>query len=55
MVMFDSLNSRMLGAYGCADAHTPNFDRLAKRAVTFDNCYIAVSYTHLTLPTTTWV
>lgn len=40
MVMFDSLNSRMLGAYGCADAHTPNFDRLAKRAVTFDNCYI---------------
>lgn len=40
MVMFDSLNRRMLGCYGCSTAHTPNFDRLAKRAVTFDNCYI---------------
>lgn len=40
MVMFDSLNRRMLSTYGCEDAHTPNFSRLAERAVTFDNCYI---------------
>jgi arylsulfatase A-like enzyme len=39
MVMFDSLNRRMLSSYGCVWTHTPNFDRLAKRAVTFDNCY----------------
>ena len=31
MVMFDSLNRRMLSTYGCEDAHTPNFDRLAPR------------------------
>lgn len=40
MVMFDSLNRRMLSTYGCTDCHTPNFDRLAQRAVTFDNCYV---------------
>lgn len=40
MVMFDSLNRRMLGTYGCQDVHTPNFERLAEKAVTFDNCYI---------------
>lgn len=40
MVMFDSLNRRMLSTYGCQDVKTPNFDRLAHRAVTFDNCYI---------------
>lgn len=40
MVMFDSLNRRMLSTYGCEDAHTPNFDRLARHAVTFDNCYV---------------
>lgn len=40
MVMFDSLNRRMLSTYGCRDVHTPAFDRLAQRAVTFDNCYI---------------
>lgn len=40
MVMFDSLNRRMLSAYGCENACTPNFSRLTRRAVTFDNCYI---------------
>ncbi|HXF61600.1 MAG TPA: sulfatase [Caldilineaceae bacterium] len=40
MVMFDSLNRRMLSPYGCDWTHTPNFARLAERAVTFDNCYI---------------
>ena len=39
MVMFDTLNRRMLSPYGCDWVHTPNFDRLAKRTVTFDNCY----------------
>lgn len=40
MVMFDSLNRRMMQPYGCDWVHTPNFDRLARRAVTFENAYI---------------
>jgi arylsulfatase A-like enzyme len=39
VVMFDSLNRRMLAPYGCDWAHTPNFARLAQRTATFDNCY----------------
>jgi arylsulfatase A-like enzyme len=41
MVMFDSLNRRMLPPYGCEWVHAPNFERLAERCVTFDNCYLA--------------
>lgn len=40
MLMFDSLNRHMLEPYGCNDTITPNFKRLAERAVTFDNCYV---------------
>jgi len=40
MVMFDSLNRRMLQPYGCDWVHTPNFERLAERTVTFDNSYV---------------
>jgi len=40
MVMFDSLNRRMLEPYGCDWVQTPNFSRLAERAVTFDNSYV---------------
>lgn len=40
MVMFDSLNRRMLQPYGCDWVHTPNFQRLAQRAVTFGNSYV---------------
>lgn len=39
-VMFDSLNRRMLGAYGCDWVKTPNFDRLAQRSVVFDHMYV---------------
>ncbi|MFF5976980.1 sulfatase [Streptomyces sp. NPDC012769] len=39
MVMFDSLNRRMLPPYGSDWTHAPNFARLAQRAVTFDNAY----------------
>ncbi|MEL6961663.1 MAG: sulfatase [Pseudomonadota bacterium] len=39
-VMFDSLNRRALGPYGGKTVPTPNFDRLAKKAVTFDKHYI---------------
>lgn len=39
MVMFDTLNRRMLPPYGCEWVHAPNFERLARRSVTFDNCY----------------
>jgi arylsulfatase A-like enzyme len=39
MIMFDSLNRRMLSPYGCDWTHTPNFDRLNSHAVRFDNCY----------------
>ncbi|MBW2084526.1 MAG: sulfatase [Deltaproteobacteria bacterium] len=40
MVMYDSLNRSMLSPYGCDWVHTPNFERLAERSVTFDNCYV---------------
>lgn len=38
-LLFDSLNARALSVYGGA-LPTPNFDRLAAKAVTFDNHYI---------------
>lgn len=38
LVVFDSLNRRSLGCYG--GGSTPNFDRLARRGVTFDNHYV---------------
>ncbi len=40
MVMFDSLNRHMLPPYGYQDIVAPNFERLARRTVTFDNCYV---------------
>ena len=40
MVMFDSLNRRMLQPYGCDWVETPNFSRLADEAVTFDTSYV---------------
>ena len=39
VVMFDSLNRRMLPAYGGDAGIAPNFARLAERTVTFDQCY----------------
>nr|WP_203645484.1 sulfatase [Streptomyces sp. SID14478] len=39
MVMFDSLNRRLLPPYGCDWTHAPNFARLAERTAVFDNCY----------------
>lgn len=40
MLMFDSLNRRMLSPYGCDWVHTPNFQRLAGHTVTFDRSYV---------------
>lgn len=40
MVMFDTLSRRVLEPYGCKTVQTPNFQRLAARAITFDNCYV---------------
>jgi arylsulfatase A-like enzyme len=40
MIMFDSLNLHMLKPYGCNWVHTPNFQRLAEKTVTFDNSYV---------------
>ena len=40
MVMYDSLNRRMLEPYGCDWVKTPNFRRLAEKAATFDNSYV---------------
>jgi arylsulfatase A-like enzyme len=40
MLMFDSLNRHMLSPYGCDWIHTPNFERLAERSVTFDNSWV---------------
>ncbi len=39
-VLFDSLNRAALGAYGGTDIATPNFDRFARRAMTFDTHYV---------------
>lgn len=39
MLLFDTLNRRMLEPYGCDWTKTPNFKRLAEKTVTFDNCY----------------
>jgi arylsulfatase A-like enzyme len=38
--MFDTLNRRSLECYGGTAVKTPNFNRLADRAVTFDNHYV---------------
>lgn len=40
MVMFDSLNRRMLPPYGNDWVHAPNFQRLAERTVMFNNSYV---------------
>lgn len=40
MVMFDSLNRRLLPPYGCDWVKAPNFARLAARSVTFENAYV---------------
>src|SRR5687768_9080759 len=40
MVMFDSLNRHMLPPYGCDWTHAPNFQRLARQTVTFDQSYV---------------
>ena len=40
MLMFDSLNRNLLSTYGCDWTVTPNFERLAKRAIRFDTSYV---------------
>ena len=40
MIMFDSLNKRMLSPYGCTWVHTPNFRRLAAHTAMFDNFFV---------------
>ncbi|MCX5661936.1 MAG: sulfatase [Planctomycetota bacterium] len=40
MLMFDSLNRHMLPPYGPSWLHAPNFERLARRTVIFDNSYV---------------
>ncbi len=39
MVMYDSLNARMLSPYAADAALTPNFDRLAAHSARFNTCY----------------
>ena len=40
LVLFDSLNRAILGPYGGTRVPTPNFDRLARRAVRFDGHHV---------------
>jgi hypothetical protein len=40
VVLLDSLNRHMLGAYGGAEFETPNLDRFARRAVQFDKHFV---------------
>ena len=39
MMMFDSLNRNLLSPYGCTWTKTPNFQRLAEKAVVFENSF----------------
>ncbi len=39
VVLLDSLNRHLLGAYGSREFSTPNLDRFARRAVRFDTHY----------------
>ncbi len=39
-VMYDTLCRHFLSPYGNKDVKTPNFDRLARNAVTFENSYV---------------
>jgi arylsulfatase A-like enzyme len=39
-VLFDSLNRTAMGCYGSAAVRTPNFDRFARRAMTFDTHFV---------------
>ncbi|MER7250752.1 sulfatase [Kribbella sp. NPDC000426] len=39
MVMYDSLNRRMLPPYGAENVHAPNFSRLAEHTALYENCY----------------
>jgi arylsulfatase A-like enzyme len=39
-VLFDSLNRTALGCYGASAVRTPNFDRFARSAVTFDTHFV---------------
>jgi arylsulfatase A-like enzyme len=38
--LFDTLNRRSLGCYGGTTIKTPNFDRLARHSLVFDNHYV---------------
>src|SRR5262245_32596766 len=40
VVLLDSMNRHMLGAYGGTEFETPNIDRFAKRAVQFDAHFV---------------
>lgn len=40
LLLFDSLNRSAMGVYGGASVKTPNFDRFAQRAMTFDRHYV---------------
>lgn len=47
VITLDTLRADRVGAYGCAQAQTPNLDFLAGHGVMFENCYTPVP---LTLP-----
>ena len=40
VILLDSLNRHMLGAYGGKEFETPNLDRFAARATRFDNHFV---------------
>lgn len=40
MLMFDSLNRRLLQPYGSTETKTPNFNRLSQHCMVFDHAYV---------------
>jgi len=41
ILMTDQQRYDSVGSYGCAAAHTPNMDRLARQGVLFESCYVS--------------
>ncbi|KAA9219192.1 MULTISPECIES: sulfatase [Aerococcus] len=41
VVLFDSLNKNFLPCYGAKDVYAPNFERLAKKSIKFENSYVS--------------
>lgn len=42
LLLYDTLNRRMLPPYSCEWIHAPNFEHLAQHGVPFENAYVGL-------------